>query len=161
MPPLVVAIELTNENCWKPSSDAATHTSQRSPTFSVTRGELCAPVRPAQSENRTVLDGGDTLKGSVKNEELGGKGGALPARGQLGAEKEIDVVGEVVDGDALAVEVDLDGMVGHARHVIDAPRQQRDGVGVQRLRGARREAVAEMRLGESAPGLRAHPTPES
>ena len=33
-----VAIELTNDTCWKPSSDAATHTSHRSPHFSKMRG---------------------------------------------------------------------------------------------------------------------------
>ena len=38
VPPLVVAIELTNENCWKPSSLGAIATSHRSDTFSKTRG---------------------------------------------------------------------------------------------------------------------------
>ena len=38
VPPLVVAIELTKENCWKPSSLGAMATSHRSETFSNVRG---------------------------------------------------------------------------------------------------------------------------
>mmetsp|Transcript_14287 Transcript_14287/g.45777 ORF Transcript_14287/g.45777 Transcript_14287/m.45777 type:complete len:294 (-) Transcript_14287:471-1352(-) len=42
VPPLLVAIELTKETCANPSSDAATATSHRSPTFSKTRGTASA-----------------------------------------------------------------------------------------------------------------------